>query len=83
MLQSARSGQTPRLLGISTELADGHSIDFKEGVGENTKLPDGIADCITMATSAHWLPWERDPSGEGIWKEIGRLLKPGGSCVFL
>ncbi|CAO1630994.1 unnamed protein product [Jaminaea pallidilutea] len=83
MLQSARSGQTPRLLGISTELPDGHSIDFKEGVGEDTKLPDGIADCITMATSAHWLPWEQDPSGEGIWKEIGRLLKSGGSCIFL
>lgn len=80
MLAAAQDPAVPAHLGVS--VPTGHQLSFKQSKGESTGLPDGSFDLINAATSAHWLPWQKDVSGGAIWKEMARLLRPGGSLVF-
>lgn len=80
MLAAAQDPAVPAYLGVS--VPSGHQISFREAKGQSTGLPDGSFDLINASTAAHWLPWQEDRSGETIWKEMARLLRPGGSLVF-
>jgi ubiquinone/menaquinone biosynthesis C-methylase UbiE len=55
----------------------GCDIKWKTGSGENTGLPDNSADVLTMASSFHWVDFQR-----GI-TEFSRVLKPGGIFTAL
>jgi SAM-dependent methyltransferase len=47
-------------------------IEFRDGSGDRTGLPDGCADIVTAAQSFHWM----EPSS--TLAEIDRILRPGG-----
>jgi ubiquinone/menaquinone biosynthesis C-methylase UbiE len=47
-------------------------ITYREGVADQTGLPDGCADIVTCAQSLHWM--EPTPT----LAEIARILRPGG-----
>lgn len=47
-------------------------IEYREGVANQTNLPDGSADIVTCAQSLHWM----EPTS--TLAEIARLLRPGG-----
>ncbi|CAO1617423.1 unnamed protein product [Parajaminaea phylloscopi] len=81
MLAGARSGQVASTLGI--KVPDGHTLSFQQGTAEDTGLPSKSFDLITVATAVHWLGWERDPTGDIVWKELDRLLRPGGQVMFI
>lgn len=52
-------------------------IHWVKGSGEATSLPDNCCDLLTMASSFHWVNFER-----GV-KEFHRVLRPGGRFVAL
>jgi ubiquinone/menaquinone biosynthesis C-methylase UbiE len=47
-------------------------IEYREGVANQTGLPDGSADVVTCAQSFHWM----EPTS--TLAEIARILRPGG-----
>ena len=47
-------------------------IEYREGVADQTGLPDGCADIVTAAQSFHWM----EPAA--TLTEITRILRPGG-----
>lgn len=47
-------------------------IEYREGVADQTGLPDGCADIVTAAQSFHWM----EPVS--TLTEIARILRPGG-----
>jgi ubiquinone/menaquinone biosynthesis C-methylase UbiE len=47
-------------------------IEYREGVAEQTGLPDECADIVTAAQSFHWM----EPTS--TLAEIARILRPGG-----
>ncbi|HZU68488.1 MAG TPA: class I SAM-dependent methyltransferase [Ktedonobacteraceae bacterium] len=47
-------------------------IEYREGVAQQTGLPDGCADIVTAAQSFHWM----EPAA--TLAEIARILRPGG-----
>lgn len=47
-------------------------IEYREGVADQTNLPDGCADIVTAAQSFHWM----EPTA--TLAEIARILRPGG-----
>lgn len=47
-------------------------IEYREGVADQTGLPDGCADIVTAAQSFHWM----EPAA--TLAEIARILRPGG-----
>jgi ubiquinone/menaquinone biosynthesis C-methylase UbiE len=47
-------------------------IEYREGVAQQTGLPDGCADIVTAAQSFHWM----EPTA--TLAEIARILRPGG-----
>ncbi|MFI8598279.1 class I SAM-dependent methyltransferase [Rothia koreensis] len=49
-----------------------YSFNWVEGSGEHTGRPDNSADVVSMASSFHWVDFER-----GLC-EFSRILKPGG-----
>jgi ubiquinone/menaquinone biosynthesis C-methylase UbiE len=55
----------------------GLNIDWRSGRGEATGLPDASVDLLTMASSFHWVDFDR-----GI-DEFCRVLRPGGWFVAL
>ena len=87
MLEAARTNAVPEALGI--EVPEGHTVEFVEGSigpdseGKFNKLESGSFDFILAATAIHWVDWKSDPTGEKVWKEFGRLLRPGGSIFFI
>jgi ubiquinone/menaquinone biosynthesis C-methylase UbiE len=50
----------------------GTHIEYREGVAQQTGLPDGCADIVTAAQSFHWM----EPTA--TLAEIARILRPGG-----
>lgn len=69
-------------LGIVTPAS--HSVKFHVAPGESSGLPSGQFDLVSAATSSHWFPWRQgSPPGKTVWQEMSRLLKPGGSLVFM
>ena len=47
-------------------------IEYREGLAQQTGLPDGCADIVTAAQSFHWM----EPTS--TLAEIARILRPGG-----
>jgi len=60
----------------ATHKIEGHPyaahIEYREGVADQTGLPDGCADIVTAAQSFHWM----EPAA--TLAEIVRILRPGG-----
>lgn len=52
-------------------------VGWKKGSGEETGLADGSGDILTMASSFHWVDFERGT------REFHRVLRPGGRFVAL
>lgn len=50
----------------------GLPITWRKGSGENTGLPSGCCDLVTMASSFHWVDFD-----QGV-REFSRLLRPSG-----
>jgi ubiquinone/menaquinone biosynthesis C-methylase UbiE len=59
-----------RNFGIKDSLST--DITWIEGSGENTGLPSNSADLLTMASSFHWVDFEKGTS------EFSRVLRSGG-----
>lgn len=55
----------------------GHRVEFREGAGESTGLADGAVDLLTMASSFHWVDFERGLA------EFHRALRTGGWFIAL
>lgn len=55
----------------------GLPVSFKAGSGEATGLADASVDLVSMASSFHWVDFERGTA------EFHRILKPGGRFVAL
>lgn len=54
-----------------------HHVNWYKGSGEATELPFGSADLLSMASSFHWVDFDK-----GI-AEFTRVLRPGGCFVAL
>ncbi|MFF3641185.1 class I SAM-dependent methyltransferase [Streptomyces sp. NPDC002564] len=54
-----------------------HNITWRAGSGEDTGLPSASADLLTMASSFHWVDFDKGT------REFGRVLRPGGWFVAL
>ena len=52
-------------------------IDWREGSGEDTGLPPECCDLLTMASSFHWVDFDKGT------KEFFRVLRPGGRFAAL
>jgi len=57
--------------------SEGMKINWKEGSGEATGMPDQCADLVSMASSFHWVDFENGT------KEFHRILKNNGCFVAL
>lgn len=55
----------------------GLRVEFRSGSGEATGLGDGTVDLVTMASSFHWVDFDK-----GL-REFHRILRPGGRFVAL
>lgn len=55
----------------------GLNVDWKSGTGEETGLPDGCADLVSMASSFHWTDSKRS------LPEFHRILKKGGYLTLV
>ena len=55
----------------------GTGIEWLAGSGERTGLPDGSFDQLSMASSFHWVDFDRGLA------EFHRVLRPGGRFVAL
>lgn len=64
-----------RLHGIKD--SEGSNVSWLIGTGEDTGLEDNSVDLLTMASSFHWVNFEK-----GV-QEFSRVLRPGGFFVAL
>jgi len=55
----------------------GGVAEWRKGTGENTGIEAEVADLVSMASSFHWVDFDRGT------QEFHRLLKPGGIFVAL
>ncbi|HEV2675059.1 MAG TPA: methyltransferase domain-containing protein [Aliidongia sp.] len=53
----------------------GTSISWRKGNGEATGLPDASVDLVSMASSFHWVDYDKGCA------EFQRILRPGGRFV--
>lgn len=51
---------------------EGGNVQFRQGYGNQTGLPDAFADAVICSQSFHWM----EPSS--TLQEVDRILKPGG-----
>jgi SAM-dependent methyltransferase len=54
---------------------DQQDVQWFEGSAEQTGLPDGCCDMVSMASSFHWADFEQAS------RELSRVLRPGGRFV--
>ena len=54
------------------DLPHADHIEYREGLAQQTGLPDGCADIVTCAQAFHWM----EPTATLV--EIARILRPGG-----
>jgi SAM-dependent methyltransferase len=54
-----------------------HKIDWRRGAAEETGLPSGAYDLVSMASSFHWTDFDK------ACAEFQRILRPGGRFVAL
>lgn len=52
------------------------NLSIIAGTGEDTTLPAGVANLVTIATAFYWM------DGPEALKEINRILKPGGALIL-
>jgi ubiquinone/menaquinone biosynthesis C-methylase UbiE len=64
-----------RAQGIDT--SRGANIVWYKGSAEDTGLPDGSADLVSMASSLHWTDFDK------ACAEFHRILRPGGAFAAL
>lgn len=50
-------------------------VAYRLARAEDTGLPDGYADLVTIAQALHWLDLDR------LWPEVRRILVPGGAVA--
>lgn len=50
-------------------------VTWRKGSGEDTMLPAGAADLVSMASSFHWVDFDKGVA------EFDRILRPGGCFV--
>jgi SAM-dependent methyltransferase len=50
-------------------------IEYRQAPAEQSGLPDGSADLVTVATAVHWFDFDR------FYAEAKRVLAPGGALV--
>jgi ubiquinone/menaquinone biosynthesis C-methylase UbiE len=63
--------------GQGVETSRGTGIAWRKGSAENTGLPDGSADLVSMASSLHWADFDK------ACEEFYRILRPCGAFVAL
>jgi ubiquinone/menaquinone biosynthesis C-methylase UbiE len=63
--------------GRGMETSRGTNVVWRKGSAEETGLPDGCADLVSMASSLHWADFDR------ACDEFHRILRPGGVFVAL
>lgn len=56
----------------SAETGGSAKVSFRDGLSDQTGLPDECADIVTSSQSLHWM----DP--EPTFAEVARILRPGG-----
>lgn len=66
-----------RRVAEATPCAGASPIDYREGRGEATGLPDACADAVVSAQAFHWFD---APAALG---EFHRVLKPGGGVALI
>jgi ubiquinone/menaquinone biosynthesis C-methylase UbiE len=59
------------------ETSRGSDIVWRKGSAEATGLPDGSSDLVSMASSLHWVDFDR------ACDEFHRILRPGGVFAAL
>jgi len=59
------------------EDSTGHRIEYRAGSGEATGLPAASVDMVTMASSFHWVDFDKGLA------EFHRILRPGGRFAAL
>ena len=74
-LTAVEPNEDMRRAGI--EFTSNMSVQWRAGSGEQTGLDAGTADLLTMASSFHWVDFERGT------QEFARVLRPGGRFVAL
>lgn len=57
--------------------SEGHPIQWRKGTAEETQLPNGSFDLVTMASSFHWADFD------SALEEFHRILRPRGRFVAL
>ncbi|PWN41703.1 S-adenosyl-L-methionine-dependent methyltransferase [Ceraceosorus guamensis] len=61
-----------------------HTLQFLTASVEHLKgVEDQSVDLVVGAAVAHWFDWFAEPNGERVWRELERVLRPGGSVVFV
>jgi SAM-dependent methyltransferase len=74
----AWSGVAERVVGIEPNPAmlavaeEAPGVEYRQGFGHETGLPEGSADIVTASQSLHWM--EPEPT----FAEAARILRPGG-----
>ncbi|MBQ1030403.1 class I SAM-dependent methyltransferase [Micromonospora parva] len=63
--------------GVGQRDSEGTGITWRVGSGEATGLDSGSADLVTMASSFHWVDFDKGT------EEFRRVLRPGGWFVAL
>jgi SAM-dependent methyltransferase len=62
---------------LTKALGTSPTVSVRDGTAENTKLPHGAVDVITVAQAIHWF----DP--EPARQEMRRILKAGGWLILI
>ena len=57
--------------------SEGLGVEWRKGGGEETGLPDACCDMVSMASSFHWVDFDKG------CQEFYRILRPGGRFVAL
>ncbi|MGE4218277.1 MAG: class I SAM-dependent methyltransferase [Alphaproteobacteria bacterium] len=57
--------------------SEGTGIVWRAGTGESTGLADNCCDLVSMASSFHWVDFEKGTA------EFRRMLRPGGQFIAL
>jgi len=65
------------MLSFGEKDSDGFTISWKKGSGERTGLENECCDFLTMASSFHWVDFEKGT------REFHRILRKGGIFVAL
>jgi len=67
----------PSMRALAEDLTRQANVRYVDGSGEETSLPDAIADIVTASQSMQWM--EPEPT----LLEVRRILRPGGVlCVY-